>query len=338
MIGLEDVEGKKYLEGASEWTSDVLSDSQQEYLQELFVPEEEWNSMSESDKETILTSIKDRTEELSEANGTDVISVRTYVPEYLLDAESIPEVRIRNIGELCEDAEKITFSDVRETNPDVADYIDRISERLANNYPDGIMNTLEYYRLDDGTLVVKSSEEQYKNSHILVKGNYAYCEAGARYTDSHMNEFINGTRMMPNMTYNVDGCLTYITDAVGRTSRIEEHYENGVLMHRSDERGELKSVSNSKDGLPDDVGGHLIANNVGGPTEAINIVPMNKDFNNGGQWKKMENEILDAVKGNHDVKVTRDIKYEGDSCRPTGIDVKVVIDGEDYKTYNYDKI
>ena len=203
---------------------------------------------------------------------------------------SLP-VEVNYPTECIENAEKIDIQELKENYPDVADYIERMDERLGGGGPDCIMNTLECYRTEDGSLIVCSNNNQYSNSFMVVKGNDVYCKAGCIETNRPMNEFINEKELMPNMTYHIDGHFNYQTDELGRVSSSYEKLSGVDELERSGKRCSLQGIVTSKDGLPDDVGGHIVANNVHGPTEAINIFPQNCDLNNSGEWKQMENYI-----------------------------------------------
>lgn len=78
-----------------------------------------------------------------------------------LGAKDIKEIRYKEISE----------TDLKETKPDVYNYMQKMHERLDNNCPDGIMNTLHYYEGDDGSILIKSDDPQFANSHIRIKGN-----------------------------------------------------------------------------------------------------------------------------------------------------------------------
>lgn len=239
---------------------------------------------------------------------------------------SIP-TELENLDECTENAEKISLEDVRETNPDIADYVDRMSERLGNSCPDGIMKSFEYYRETDGSIIIKNSNSDFQNSNMVVKGNDVYCDGGCNESDQHPNEFINETELMPNKTYHVDGHFNYITDQEGRVVKTNESLNGVQELDRSGERGNLKPIADAKDGTPDDIGGHIVANNVYGPTEAINIFPQNSELNNSGEWKQMENTIQNATNNGDRVEVTKTFEYSDDSKRPNSIDVSVNVNG-----------
>ena len=79
----------------------------------------------------------------------------------------------------------------------------------------------------------------------------------------------------------------------------------------------------------------IIANNVNGPSEAINIVPMDSSFNNSGDWKSMETMIQNAFTYKNEVQVKKELSYPGDSKRPNKITVNILIDVEE-SNYSFD--
>lgn len=308
-----------------------LSTDQLNYLQELFVLEEDWVKLSGTEKSEIGKAIKERAFEIAESSEIDLNKIQSYIPEYLLTQNLEQSVYFEKIDEMCENAEQISLEDVKKYSPELADQISSMQERLGNECPDGIMNTLVYYRTNDGTLIIRSNSEDFKNSHIIIKGKDAYCVAGDRNDDNHLNEFINEKKLMPNFTYHVDGHQTYKTDNLGRVVYLKEVYLHGEVGERSstmrqNHQRDLNNIRNEKDGRPNglDHAGHLAAYDYNGPTEGINIVPMSSNLNKGG-WRNMEMEVKSGIENKNDVSLEKYIKYEGDSFRPTEIDVSCTI-------------
>lgn len=247
-------------------------------------------------------------------------------------------VELQYMNECIENAEQISLEDLRGSNPEVAEYVDRMEERLNPTHSDSsdnVMNSFEYFREDDGTIIVKSNSPEWANSSMVVKGNDVYCQAGGKNSDHHLNEFINETELMPEKVYHVDGHFNYETDGLGRVVKSSESLNGVEELDRSGERGNLKPIADGKDGMPDDIGGHIVANNVYGPTEAINIFPQNQEMNISGDWKKMENSVQTAVETGDNVVVSKSFEYSGDSKRPDKIDVTVNIN-DDVTNYHFE--
>lgn len=311
-----------------------------EYEQGTFI-----NRLSSSESSTTpRTELFGERIEPSENNSTTLTSRLTETNPMVYN--KITETTTKKEPENIENKEKeiketnykeITEDELKELSPDLYNYIQEMHHRLDNDCEDGIMNTLHFYKGEDGSILVNSDDPQYTNSSIKVKGNEVYCNSGGRNTDGHLNEFLNESRMMPDKTYHIDNDIyLYHTDKKGRVTQISEDYTKGDINDRLCKRGNLKPISDSKDGLQNDVGGHIVANNRAGMTEAINIVPMDSVFNNAGAWKSMESELCNAKENGTLQKVETNLKYD-DSMRPTEITVKATIDGIE-KTYKYTNI
>lgn len=266
-------------------------------------------------------------------NIEDVEGVKS--TDSMSDFSSPIEMQYPN--ECIENAEQIGLEELRETNPEVAEYVDRMTERLNPSHSesnDNVMNSFEYFREDDGSILIRSNSDEWQNSFMVVKGDDVYCEAGGKDSDHHLNEFINEVELMPNKVYHIDGHFNYETDDQGRVVKSSEFLSGVDELDRSGERGNLKPIANGKDGLSDDIGGHIVANNVYGPTESINIFPQNKDLNISGDWKEMENTVQKAVENGDKVIVTKNFEYSDTSKRPDSI--KVTVDINDNITeYNF---
>jgi len=155
----------------------------------------------------------------------------------------------------------------------------------------------------------------------------------------------------PNSTYNIDGD-TYETDDHGVPYKKNgdllpnTSYEINGNCYKTDEKGRLISwngdpkytpenerdtVAQTEAGGEDrqdgDDGGHLVARVLGGSAGNENIVPM-RDTINRGDYKKIENEMIEAKKQGKDVQDSGRVIYEGDSTRPAKIERTVVIDGK----------
>ncbi len=111
----------------------------------------------------------------------------------------------------------------------------------------------------------------------------APCEVG--FQVSGKNPELNNPK--PNSRYYVDGRSTFITDAKGRTTKVNAKITENDIDANLRDCYRTRKVGNC--GLPGDDGGHLTANKLGGPGEEINLVPQNMNLNRS-RWKAMENE------------------------------------------------
>lgn len=195
-------------------------------------------------------------------------------------------------------------------------------------------SSIEFFVTPSNVLIVKSRLSDYIIDTTIIEGDCVICNAGGLKKDRHLNEFINESVAMPSMTYHVDGAFMFKTDSLGRTI---SSFENLHSAKSIDRRGHssFEEITVAKEGKASDVGGHIIANNVNGPTEAINIVPMDSSFNNSGEWKSMEIIIQNAFYYKNEVQVKKELFYPGDSKRPNKITVNISIDGEE-SNYSFD--
>lgn len=158
-----------------------------------------------------------------------------------------------------------------------------------------------------------------------------------------------GEELQSNSTYEVDG-VTYETDDNGQIFKIDgklapdnEYVCNGI-KYKTDGNGEIASwegkpyynPEGERDGnaqteaggeyrKPGDDGGHLVARIAGGSAGNENIVPM-RDTINRGDYKKVENEMVNALKNGSEVTVKGTVSREEADSRPTKIEMQYFYD------------
>lgn len=162
----------------------------------------------------------------------------------------------------------------------------------------------------------------------------------------------------PNMTYLVDGNLTFRTDHLGRTTSLRAE---DIQFHEKSEadarrHGSNQSASGKLGGSNFD-GGHLLAAMFGGPGEKLNLVPQlniqNRNFGLGdltpGQrarqtgndktWYDLETEVRSILNGSGGTppKVTWEARpvYSSDGPVPDLIDLRIQI-GNRKLEYSFD--
>ncbi len=132
---------------------------------------------------------------------------------------------------------------------------------------------------------------------------------------------LNAKTLKPDTDYLVNG-YTYRTDARGRVTSAE-----GTLDLRTAERnGYQQAKAGRGDRLSDDQGGHLIASIFNGPGDRLNLVPMNGNLNQGA-WKRLENQLADALRSGKKVDVQVSVQYGPTGERPAKFIIDYVIDG-----------
>lgn len=117
---------------------------------------------------------------------------------------------------------------------------------------------------------------------------------------------------------------TYLIDARGRT----RHVSGPVTVNRGQVRSRsAQSAAGGRDRRAGDHGGHYIARRFNGPTEAFNHFAQDANFNRGG-YRALENQWARAVREGKRVDVKIEPVFEGNSQRPSSINVWSWIDGK----------
>lgn len=237
--------------------------------------------------------------------------------------DSLPS--LDEMNRAIENGREISLDELRESRPDVAEYIDKLKERLGDNeYADSI----KIYKCENGDIILKGTDNRpfQESNYAVIRGRDIYCAAGNAKGDGHLNEFANNATYIPGCRYHFENVIYEINEK-GQVTKTHEHHVTERHTDRNEERGNLKAVADAKGGQSNDVGGHIVAHNIDGPTEAINILPMDSDFNNGKDWKSMENELLQAYQDGGDFEVDRQITYD-ETGRPCQIEITATINGE----------
>lgn len=150
------------------------------------------------------------------------------------------------------------------------------------------------------------------------------------YTDDNGKVYRIGDKLRANATFEING-YTYKTDDQGRVVSAE-----GKLKMRSpDYERNMENVRNMEDQeyRENDDRGHLIGHQFGGSDRLENLVPMDSELNQHGDFAKLEKTLADAVKDGAEVYVKIEPVYEGDSTRPVGFKITYTIDGETDTVY-----
>lgn len=152
---------------------------------------------------------------------------------------------------------------------------------------------------------------------------------------SASNNILNQT-FCPNSTYIVDDRYIFKTDSRGRVI----YAEADLILQKKGRDANLQAIGRDESGIrsginaPYDDGGHIFSQEVGGPTELINIVPQLRTRNRGGDWRKIERRVVNVLKEGKTVKQVVNLQYsDGDFfARPTEYRITLIVDGipEDY--------
>ena len=140
-------------------------------------------------------------------------------------------------------------------------------------------------------------------------------------TDDNGVIYLKDGELTPNTTYELNGNI-YTTDEQGRIVRCEAKPERTPENPR--DINAQRQVG-GEDRHPSDQGGHIVGRDLNGDGGAGNLVAMDSRINQS-DYKRMENDIKDALDESKDVTITTDISYSGDSKRPDRITVTVTAD------------
>ena len=141
-------------------------------------------------------------------------------------------------------------------------------------------------------------------------------------TDDNGAIYLKDGELAPNTTYELNGYI-YTTDEQGRIVHCEAKPKRTPENPRDIN---AQRQAGGEDRHPSDQGGHIVGRDLNGDGGAGNLVAMDSRINQS-DYKRMENDIKDALDEGKDVTVTTDISYSGDSKRPDTITVTVTADG-----------
>ncbi|MBF2189146.1 putative ribonuclease toxin of YeeF-YezG toxin-antitoxin module [Staphylococcus epidermidis] len=155
------------------------------------------------------------------------------------------------------------------------------------------------------------------------------------YGDHYERRFMKPKKLKANIEYTTPHGHVCRTDHKGR---IKEVYADDLSLQDGGRNSYAHRTVGRKDRLRDDDGGHLIARAFGGSKDIDNLVPqskyINRSFKENGEWYMMEKEWQKAIKKGREVKnIKIEVKYRGDSQRPTQFQVKYEINNKKHEKY-----
>lgn len=175
---------------------------------------------------------------------------------------------------------------------------------------------------------LEDDREDEIDSMMKPNSRYKDAEGNIYYTDDNGDTYRKNNDLLSNNTYVLND-YKYRTDDNGRIVHAE-----GQLKCKEDfGRKERKTINTDMNDIAKgdqretDERGHIIGDNLNGSNGLGNLAAMDKSLNRG-DYKQLETELSKAVKDGKNVYVKTDIKYEGDSHRPSAFIVTYTIDGE----------
>lgn len=145
------------------------------------------------------------------------------------------------------------------------------------------------------------------------------------YTDDNGKEYRHGDSLLPNNEYVYNG-YSYKTDIKGRINLCEGKLTLASEEYIREHKDSLEIVGKG-DEHPGDERGHLIGHQFGGGDNLENLIPMSFKLNHG-DFRRMENEWVDALEDGAEVYVRVEPVYEKTSNRPKEFRVMYTIDGD----------
>ena len=165
------------------------------------------------------------------------------------------------------------------------------------------------------------------NNAVSEEFGKASKEAGSprEYRDDNGVKYREGDNLVPNLEFEKNG-YKYKTDSEGRVISVEGELQ--VKNHEGRSKMDSKSAVNRGDMRETDDRGHLIADRFNGSGGIENLVPMDSDLNQHGDYQKMENILSDAMRDGAKVELKVEPVYEGGSTRPSEFRITQSIDGD----------
>lgn len=141
-------------------------------------------------------------------------------------------------------------------------------------------------------------------------------------SDGKGNVYKKNGELMPNNEYVIDR-INYKTNNNGNI----ESFSGEIYKYTPEAERDIVAqlnVGGEARKIGDD-GGHLIARMFGGSPGNENLIPM-RDTINRGDYKKLENEIKEAIQNRNNVKISGEIKREENNDRPGEIRIEISYD------------
>ena len=234
------------------------------------------------------------------------------------------------LQEMVEIGERRTLKELATSSKLMKTLFDGLESIVSRDFADGIVVT----KLSDGIIELVSKDFPASKIMMNLKTNTIECAAGSLKNAGPVNQFLN--YLLPNTTYKVDGCFTYITDNLGRvkTALGDRSLASSTIQRNTQRNSDVqKMVIDMLDGNRAlDDGGHIFSNTSGGPNELINQVPMLRTSNQHGKWRELERIEEEAIKAGKKVVSERKFLYKGNSTRPYAIEFTYIINGQKMTT------
>ena len=180
-------------------------------------------------------------------------------------------------------------------------------------------------RIDAATVVDERGKDTYNPDKRIEQEPGDVDVPKVEYDDTGKPYKIDG-KMIPNCQYEING-YSYKTDGHGR--RISA--EGNLHLKQHEGRLPIKATGEEVGGKDHKKGsddrGHMVGDQFGGSNGVENLVSMDKEINQK-DFNDLERKLANALKAGSEVYYKFDVKYSGDSQRPSKFVVTYTIDGE----------
>lgn len=170
------------------------------------------------------------------------------------------------------------------------------------------------------------------SSIIVDKNGDIRGNSGGTKDNGQLNEFINSDSHLKNRTYIVNDCQLHKTDNEGRVVYCEANrnkmYNSPIKISPQRHTSTQEIARENLEGYD---GGHIFANSTNGCNNTINQIPMPKESNRSGDWKKLEEKEGKWIKEGKNLITKRYITYKNSGSKvPQSIKTINIVDGKEY--------
>lgn len=241
------------------------------------------------------------TKDEAESPESDRIYRNLFYDDYDGNVEQRPKIQDFPDFHSGEVLDSLFANDFAEADDSIGKYTDNAEETARDRQPD--------------------LNERYDSNEKFESDGNTY------ETDDNGTVFKINDELKPATEYSIDGII-YKTDGQGRIISCDGYARQTPDGERDSKAQKLVGGEDRREG---DQGGHILSRILGGSKGIENLIPIRGTINNG-PYKTMENEINQALSEGKDAHIHVDIKYDGDSKRPSQITVIHTIDGKETRT------
>lgn len=207
---------------------------------------------------------------------------------------------------------------------------DVVDQPLGKIYKLEISKPMELVDLDENLNYDDNGQPYHTGDGGLIPNNTYVLGEITYKADDNGNIYMADGKLKPNTTYELNGSV-YKTDDLGRIISCEAKPQRSPENLRDTE---AQRQAGGEDRKSNDQGGHIVGRDLNGDGGGGNLVAMDSKINQS-DYKRMENDVKNALDEGKDVTTKAEMTYTDDSERPDKITVAVTADGKD-TVYKFD--